>query len=193
MIKKDVETLPAEGISRRRFIGLGTATLAVSLLSRLDVFASPDALPPDRSLSFYNTHTSESMSAQYCCSGSYESSSLAKINHILRDHRTGETKEIDVGLLDLLFALARKAGAEEGIFHVISGYRSPRTNDFLRQCGGGVAANSLHLAGKAVDIRVPGVQLRVLYRAALALRGGGVGFYPKSDFIHVDVGRVRCW
>jgi uncharacterized protein YcbK (DUF882 family) len=193
MIKKDAKALPAEALSRRRFIGLGTASLAVSFLSRLDLFASPDALPPDRSLSFYNTHTCESVSAQYCCSGCYEPSSLAKINHILRDHRTGETKEIDVVLLDLLFALAQKVGAEEGVFHVISGYRSPRTNDFLRERGRGVAAKSLHLTGKAIDIRLPGVRLRDLYRAALSLRGGGVGIYTKSDFIHVDVGRVRSW
>ena len=101
-------------------------------------------------------------------------------------------KDIDVRLLDLLNALSRKIAADRPL-HVISGYRSPRTNAFLRSNGSGVAEHSLHLLGQAVDIRLPGLGLRDLYRAALSLRGGGVGFYPVSDFVHVDVGRVRTW
>ncbi len=185
--------LAPETPGRRRFLGLGAAALALPFASRLAALASPEPLPPDRDLAFFNTHTAESASVEYCRSGCLIPESLATINHILRDTRTEETKDIDVGLLDLLVRLARTVPTSEP-FHVISGYRSPSTNDYLRRTGGGgVAANSLHLVGKAIDIRVPGVALRDLYRTAVGLRGGGVGIYPGSDFIHVDVGRVRTW
>jgi len=181
-----------EHIGRRRFLGLGAAALALPVLTRLSAFAGPAPLPPDRDLSFYNTHTGETAAEEYCRSGCLDGPSLGRINHILRDFRTGEIKTIDVRLLDLLNSLARKTGADVP-FHVISGYRSRQTNDFLRSRGRGIAANSLHLEGRAIDIRLPGLALRDLYRSAVALRGGGVGFYPDSDFIHVDVGRVRTW
>jgi uncharacterized protein YcbK (DUF882 family) len=183
-------------LSRRRFLGLGAAALSLPFLSRISAFASPlsspEPLPPNRDLSFFNTRTRESAAVEYCQSGGLVPASLEKINHILRDDRTGEQKDIDVRLLDLLNALSRKISTDEP-FHVISGYRSPSTNAFLRAHGGGVAANSLHLLGQAIDIRVPGLPLRNLYRAAVALRSGGVGIYPESDFVHVDVGRVRTW
>jgi len=181
-----------ETLGRRRLLGLGAAAVCLPFLTRLSAFATPEPLLPDRSLSFYNTHTGESAAVEYCHSGCFVSSSLEKINHILRDHRTGETKDIDIRLLDLLNTLSLKTSAN-GPFHIISGYRSPRTNSSLREHGGGVAENSLHLLGKAVDIRVPGLKLRELYRAAVALRSGGVGIYPASDFVHVDIGRVRTW
>jgi uncharacterized protein YcbK (DUF882 family) len=177
---------------RRHFLALGAAGLALPFLTRLAAFASPEPLPPDRELSFYNTHTGESADVAYCRSGCLQPASLERIDHILRDHRTGETKDIDVRLLDLLHRLARAVGAD-GPFHVISGYRSCKTNAYLRSHGGGVAANSLHLLGQAIDIRLPGLKLRDLYKAAVDLRAGGVGIYPASDFVHVDVGRVRIW
>ncbi len=178
---------------RRRFLGLGAAARALPFASRLAAFASPEPLPPDRDLSFYNTHTGESAAVEYCRYGCLVPDSLTTINHILRDTRTEETKDIDVGLLDLLHRLARTLPTGEP-FHVISGYRSQSTNDYLRRTGGGgVAVNSLHLVGKAIDIRVPGVALRDLFRSAVGLQGGGVGIYPGSDFVHVDVGRVRTW
>lgn len=183
-------SLPSGG--RRRFLALGTAGLALPLLTRLAAFASPEPLPLDRELSFYNTHTGESAAVAYCRSGRLVPASLEKIDHILRDHRTGEAKEIDVRLLDLLTRLST-AVAADGPFHVISGYRSAKTNESLRKSGGGVAASSLHLAGQAIDIRLPGLELKKLYRAAVGLRGGGVGLYTASDFVHVDVGRVRTW
>ena len=187
------ERTSAGPLSRRRFLSVGTAVLSLPFLSRLSVFASPEPfLPPDRGLSFYNTHTGESAAVEYCRSGCIITPSLEKIKYILRDHRTGETKDIDVRLLDLLNALARKTSADVP-FHVISGYRSPHTNASLRANGGGVAENSLHLLGQAIDIRLPGCKLEDLYRAAVDLRGGGVGIYPGSNFVHVDVGRVRTW
>jgi uncharacterized protein YcbK (DUF882 family) len=190
--EKDMKT-PVPAIpSRRRFLGLGAAALALPILSRLPALAEPAPLPPDRDLSLLNIHTGESAAVEYCRSGRLVTPSLETINHVLRDYRTGETKDIDIRLLDLLNALSRKTAADRP-FHVISGYRSPRTNAFLRANGRGVAEHSLHLLGQAVDIRMPGLGLRDLYRAALSLRGGGVGFYPVSDFVHVDVGRVRTW
>jgi uncharacterized protein YcbK (DUF882 family) len=178
---------------RRRFLGLAAAALGLPFAARLAAFAPAEPLPPDRALAFYNTHTGEAAAVEYCRAGELVPDSLAKIDHILRDPYTGEVRAIDRGLLDLLTRLARALETGEP-FHVISGYRSASTNEFLRKHGGGgVAAHSLHLVGKAIDIRVPGIRLRDLYRAAVGLRGGGVGLYPGSDFVHVDVGRVRTW
>jgi uncharacterized protein YcbK (DUF882 family) len=172
------------------------AALSLPFLNRLGAAASPRSLagllPPDRGLSFYNTHTGEAAAVEYCQSGCLLPASLEKIDHILRDHRTGETRSIDVRLLDLLHALSRATAAEQP-YHIISGYRSPATNEFLRARGRGVAAGSLHVAGKAIDVRVPGVPLRDLYQEAIKLGAGGVGIYPASDFVHLDVGRVRAW
>jgi len=193
LMDKKFPGMPAPEIpGRRRFLGLGAAALVLPILSRLPALAEPAPLPPDRDLSLYNIHTGESAAVAYCRSGRIIPPSLETINHVLRDYRTGEVKEIDVRLLDLLNALSRKTAAGRP-FHVISGYRSPRTNAYLRANGRGVAEHSLHLQGRAVDIRMPGLGLRELYRVALSLRGGGVGFYPASDFVHVDIGPVRTW
>jgi uncharacterized protein YcbK (DUF882 family) len=117
---------------------------------------------------------------------------LATVNHFLRDFRTSEVHVIDPSLLDLLHELAGITGSTQP-FQVISGYRSPATNEMLRRHSEGVAAGSLHMKGQAIDIRVAGVPLDALHRAALDLRRGGVGYYPASDFVHVDTGRVRRW
>ena len=192
MDENNPKTMVPEIPSRRRFLGLGLAALALPILGRLPSIAEAAPLPLDRDLSLFNIHTGESAAVAYCRSGRIIPPSLETINHVLRDYRTGEIKEIDVRLLDLLNALSRKTAAGQP-FHVISGYRSPRTNAYLRAHGRGVAERSLHLLGRAVDIRMPGLRLRELYRAALSLRGGGVGFYPASDFVHVDIGPVRTW
>jgi uncharacterized protein YcbK (DUF882 family) len=185
--------MPAPEIpSRRKFLELSFAALALPVLSRLPALAEIAPLPPDRDLSLYNVHTGESAAVEYCRSGRLVPPSLETINYVLRDFRTGEKKEIDIRLLDLLNALSRKTAAGRP-FHVISGYRSPQTNSFLRANGRGVSEHSLHLLGQAVDISVPGLGLRDLYRAAVSLRSGGVGIYPASGFVHVDVGRVRTW
>ncbi len=175
----------------------GPAVLVAAIFVGLNALAapapSPAPLPPDRSLAFFNIHTNESLAVEYCRDGCFQTSSLEKIDYILRDDRAGEVKKMDSRLLDLLYTLKQKMGVD-GPFHVISGYRSPQTNEYLRrQGGGGVAANSLHLVGQAIDIRLPGVKLVDLYHAALAMKAGGVGYYPSLDFIHVDVGRVRTW
>jgi uncharacterized protein YcbK (DUF882 family) len=145
-----------------------------------------------RSLSLFNTHTNEKIESTYWCDGSYCAPGLREIDHLLRDYRTGEVKEIDRSLLDLLHDLRSELRAEQP-FHVISGYRSPATNALLRQEGHGVAAHSYHIQGRAIDIRIPGIGLRNLRDAALRLGRGGVGYYPASDFVHVDVGPARTW
>jgi uncharacterized protein YcbK (DUF882 family) len=115
------------------------------------------------------------------------------LNHFLRDHYTGEVGSMDPQLFDLLHRVRRALGSTAA-FQVISGYRAPATNLRLRLTrGGGVARNSLHTEGRAIDVRLPGVALAELRDAALSLRAGGVGFYPREDFVHLDTGRVRHW
>jgi len=179
-------------LSRRTFVKLGTWTAAAAMLPSSVFAAGKKASVPEKSLAFYNTHTGEKLKSIYWAEGNYVADSLREINHILRDPRNNEIHDIDTGLLDLLFAVRREIETNQP-FHVISGYRSAQTNAFLRAHSTGVAENSLHLVGKAIDIRAPGRELRYLQKAAIALKGGGVGYYPKSDFVHIDVGRVRYW
>ena len=184
--------LPHNRISRRNFLAAGLVTTAAFLFHPKAAGAVARFLSPERTISFHNTHTGESMKAIYWNEGTYVPQALADINYILRDYRTGEVKEIDTDLLNLLFALQQKLQSTAP-FHVISGYRSPATNSLLSIIGKGVARHSLHINGKAIDIRLPGHELKTLQRAAIDLQRGGVGYYPSSDFVHVDVGRVRCW
>lgn len=144
-----------------------------------------------RALSFRHTHTGETLSLAYAAGENYLDEALARIDWLLRDVRSGQSHAIDPRLLDQLHALSRVTGSSAP-FEVISGYRSPATNEML-QTRGGVASRSLHLDGRAIDIRVPGVPLADLRDAALSLRAGGVGFYPESRFVHLDTGRVRRW
>lgn len=177
---------------RRHLLKLGLMTSVVALMpTPLLAMGFPPA-SVERNLSFYNTHTGESLKVSYCVQGHYCPDAMADINYILRDHRTDEIKAIDPRLLDLLFAISGKVGKSLPI-HIISGYRSPRTNEMLRQRSLQVAKNSLHVQGKAIDIRCPGCALTHLRQVAMKLKGGGVGYYPRSDFIHLDTGRVRYW
>jgi uncharacterized protein YcbK (DUF882 family) len=173
-------------LDRRRFLRLGALGLAGLALPARALAGN------ERSLHFFHTHTGESGEIVYWAEGHYSPDGLARIDQLLRDHYSGEVKRIDVRLLELLHRLAGKLGASAP-YHVISGYRSPTTNAMLAARSGGVATHSLHIEGQAIDLNLPGCALRALREAALALRGGGVGFYPASDFVHVDVGRVRWW
>ena len=147
---------------------------------------------PERRLSFYNIHTGESLDTVYWAEGSYVDESLAGINHVLRDFRTNEIMAMDRRLLDLLHELKTTLGSALP-FHVISGYRSPATNAFLHAHSSGVARHSLHMEGQAADVFLPGRSLSNLREVALDLKKGGVGYYPRSNFVHVDVGRMRSW
>jgi len=146
----------------------------------------------ERSLAFRNLHTGERVNTVYWRGGQFVDDGIVDIYRVLRDHRSGEVYPIDLKLLDLLYMLHNKVGGRRA-FDVISGYRSPDSNAKLRKTSSGVARKSLHMQGKAIDIRLPGHDLKNLRNAALSMRAGGVGFYPKSNFIHVDTGRVRRW
>lgn len=146
----------------------------------------------DRELSFYNTHTSEKLTATFWSEGKYLDDGVEEINWLLRDHRAGVANPMDPKLLDLLYQLQAKV-EHSGEFHVISGYRSPATNKMLNNRSTGVAKRSYHMQGKAIDVRLPGVDTRQLRKAAISLKSGGVGYYSNSDFVHLDVGRVRYW
>ena len=145
-----------------------------------------------RSLSFVHTHTGESLSAVYFQDGHYQATSLEQINHLLRDFRTDEVHPIDPGVLDILFELQTLANRSDP-YEVISGYRSPQTNAALRTRSRGVAEHSLHMEGRAIDVRLTGFSTRKMHEIARQMQRGGVGFYPRSDFVHLDNGTVRFW
>lgn len=186
------DLMSSPGLTRRNFLATGAVLAAACLFPRKAVAAVSKFFPDERALQFYNTHTDEQLEAVYWNAGTYVPEALSDINHILRDHRTGAVKDIDPRLLDLLHALGQKMDSS-GPFHIISGYRSPETNSLLHILSKGVAGHSLHIDGKAIDMRLPGHELKTVHRAAVDLQMGGVGYYPQSDFVHVDVGRVRYW
>lgn len=175
--------------SRRRLVGAIAAVLAAPALV---LARRAGAAPIARRLAFEHTHTGERLALTYAVGDAYLPQALATLRRFLRDFRSGETHAIDPALLDQLHRLATLT-ASGAPFQVISAYRSPATNRRLRERSQGVAAQSLHLTGQAIDIRLADVALGDLRDAALSLRAGGVGYYPASDFVHVDTGRVRRW
>ena len=148
-----------------------------------------------RSLAFDHTHTRERISLVYAIDGDYVPDALTTLNRFLRDHYSGTVGRMDPQLFDLLHQVRLALGGKSlSAFEVISGYRCPETNDHLRSSrGGGVAKRSLHMEGKAIDVRIPGVPLAELRDAALSLQAGGVGYYPREQFVHIDTGRIRSW
>jgi uncharacterized protein YcbK (DUF882 family) len=178
-------------LSRRRFLRI-SALAAAQLVVPAVALARTTVQLRRRSLKFYALHTGESLKTTYWENGHYIPEELDRVNYVLRDFRANEVKPIDPALLDLLTRIQYRLGTNEP-FQVISGYRSPLTNAMLHANSEGVAVHSLHLEGKAIDIRVPGRNLAQLRGAALAQQAGGVGYYPKTDFVHVDTGRVRFW
>lgn len=176
-------------ISRRHLLGIGAGALVS--LSPITTLAATRGVP-HRSVFLRDMRTSESLDVVYWEGGRYIPESLRRINHILRDHRTGETAPMKVRLLDLLYTLHKRLGTSTPI-SVVSGYRSPQTNALLRRQKRGVAKNSFHIAGMAVDIKIPGYSTEQIAGLAKNLKGGGVGYYPRSGFVHVDVGPVRSW
>ena len=186
---------------RRRFLqsGLAAAAFATPLIgtaaARRAIAPRPIAPPPVaaiRRVALHNIHTNEAVDAVYWEKGAYVPDALSHVSHVLRDFRTGDVHPIDQRLLDLLDTLSARVETRRP-FNVISGYRSPKTNAMLHETTPGVANNSLHMQGMAIDIRMEDVDLSHLHNAALSLKGGGVGYYPSSDFVHVDVGPVRHW
>ena len=176
--------------SRRRLLTAGAAAVAAPML----VFArrSSAAATSPRMLAFRHTHTGESLSVTFAHGARYVADALERVNWLLRDFRNGAVQPIDPQLLDQLYSVAMLTGSRSP-YEVISGYRSPATNEALHRRGRGVATKSLHLEGRAIDVRLPDVPLADLRDAAMSLKAGGVGYYAESRFVHLDTGRVRRW
>lgn len=177
----------------RRFFLRNSAKLMMGSMMLPFAQKALASLPDARSLAFQHTHTGERISLVYAVDDRYVPDALTALNHFLRDHYSGVVGSIDPQLFDLLHRLQGELACNEP-FHVISGYRCPETNQMLKSTrGGGVARHSLHMEGKAIDIRLPGVPLANVRDAALSLQRGGVGFYQRDQFVHVDTGRIRHW
>ena len=183
--------------SRRTFLRQSTRVVQMAAVGGMLATGSRHALAiptsNSRALAFENLHTHEHLSLVYAIGDAVLPQAQLRLDHFLRDHYTGEVGTIDPQLFDLLYRLRMTLGTRLS-FQVISGYRSPFTNNRLRTTrSGGVAKRSLHMDGKAIDIRLPGVALSDLRDAALSLKAGGVGFYANEDFVHIDTGKIRSW
>jgi len=180
-------------LNRRSFVKAAFCAAGLMCLFPSRGWSALENIPVrEKSLSLYNPNTKEALSTTYWLDGDYVPEALTEINHIMRDRFTGQTKSIDVNLLDLLHAISNALDVGCPL-HIVSGYRSIKTNTLLRKCGKPTAKNSYHIQGKAVDIRVPGCRVSALHRVSAQLRAGGVGYYPRSEFVHVDVGPIRYW
>ena len=186
-------------VERRKVLigGLGLAVAGFGPAARAAALAGARIGTRDKTLeahhlSFYHIHTAETLSVTYRENGALVPDALAALTRLLRDFRTGEVHEIDVALLDTL-SLLHDAADRRGHFEVISGFRSPRTNAALRKVTTGVAEGSLHMSGRAIDVRSTGLATKDLRAAALELARGGVGYYPSSNFVHLDTGAFRAW
>ena len=177
----------------------GCARLLTSVLTLLLVtpfHAAMAGVQPDSTpyrLRLYHLHTGEHIDVVYRIGNQYLPDRIAELDHFLRDHRTGGEKDYDLKEFDLLHDLLVKLGRPDGEIDIVCGYRTPWSNNYLRQHSNGVAEHSQHMEAKAIDIRVPGVSSAQVRDAALSLHRGGVGYYAQSNFVHVDVGRVRRW
>ncbi|EKT58441.1 YcbK family protein [Providencia sneebia] len=176
--------------SRRKWLGVGAATLGLSLLPT-HVFAAMTT-PKPRILRFQNINTGESLKTEFFDGRQYNKSELARLNHLFRDYRRDKVKIIDPKLFDQIYLLQMMMGTNKPI-QLISGYRSLETNDTLRRTSSGVAKKSYHTRGQAMDFHIEGLQLSHVRKAAMKMKAGGVGYYPKSNFIHIDTGPVRTW
>jgi uncharacterized protein YcbK (DUF882 family) len=179
-------------MDRRRVLGLG---LAGALASIIPLSLSRPALAAaDKNwrVVFRHAHTGESFNGVYRVGNKYLPEAFERLNYVLRDFRTGEVFPMDPRVIDLIAIVQKRAGQREPL-EVFSGYRSPKTNGRLRIESSGVAKNSFHMYGQAIDFHIKGYGTRNLQRIALDMRAGGVGYYPKSDFVHMDTGKIRSW
>lgn len=185
----DISSYPTD---RRTFLKMGASAIVTTVFAHPVLAAVDPKKHEPHILSFYNIHTGETLKTCYRSRGKLIHRAVNRISHIMRDHRTGEIKPVDPNLLDLLHRIAMEE-KPHAPFSIISGYRSPSTNEALRKVTTGVAPKSLHMEGRAIDIRIPGCQTAALRKRAVNLRCGGVGYYPKSDFVHLDTGPVKAW
>lgn len=175
---------------RRSFLKSSVVLASAIGLPGLAKAAQP--APAERTLRLYNTHTGESLRSVFWAEGQFIPDALKDINKLLRDHRNDKIADMDPKLILLLNDVSDKFG-EGQTLHIISGYRSPESNAKLAAASDGVAKHSMHMDGKAIDIRMPGKNLAQLHKAAMSMKAGGVGYYPDSQFVHMDTGRVRYW
>jgi uncharacterized protein YcbK (DUF882 family) len=179
-------------IARRELLRLGLGAVAGAASFSGSSLAWGKSADAARRLDFHHTHTGEKLAVTYFEDGDYVPGALKEVNHLLRDYHNDKIHKIDPDLLDTLTAIRRRTDSSAP-FEIICGYRSPATNARMARRSSEVAKKSLHLTGQAIDIRQEGVELHRLYAAARGLQDGGVGYYPQSRFIHVDVGPVRAW
>jgi uncharacterized protein YcbK (DUF882 family) len=175
---------------RRSFLKSSVVLASAIGMPALAKAAQP--APAERTLRLYNTHTGESLRSVFWAEGQFIPDALKDINKLLRDHRNDKIAEMDPQLIVLLNDVSDKFGDNQ-VLHIISGYRSPESNAKLAAASNGVAKHSMHMDGKAIDIRLPGKNLAQLHKAAMSMKAGGVGYYPDSQFVHMDTGRVRYW
>jgi uncharacterized protein YcbK (DUF882 family) len=181
-------------MDRRSFLALGAKTAVGLVLAQVTpAWATiPSSCRKKKTLSFYHTHTQQCLEITYAKGGKYDHKALKKITTYLRDFRTAEEHPIDPAVLDILWSIQQEMCCSE-TYEVISGYRSPKTNRMLRRRSRGVARRSLHMKGMAIDVRLSGKKTRDVRDCAIALKSGGVGYYARSNFVHIDTGRVRTW
>lgn len=177
-------------LTRRRLLQ-HSASLAFTGLA-LPTLAAPLPRADERTLRLYNIHTGEQLTSTFWAHGMYQADAIQELDLLLRDHRANQAIAMQTELYEKIYYLQQLFHSKEPL-HIISGYRAPKSNAELRHASHAVAENSLHIQGRAVDIRIPGVSHRHLHKAALAMRSGGVGYYPEEGFIHLDTGRVRHW
>jgi uncharacterized protein YcbK (DUF882 family) len=198
ILNRNIATLVSSQKKKSRFHPGRLLVILLFLLAPLLGHGSTESAspaPPEYRLRFYHTHTGERLDVVYRRGDQYIPEALEELDHFLRDHRTGDVRQFDPRLFDLLYDLTASLGDSGGEIDVICGYRTPWSNEFLRTRSAhtGVAEHSLHMQAEAIDIRLPGIPTSELRDAALRLQRGGVGYYRDSDFVHVDVGRVRHW
>lgn len=185
-------------VSRRKILGLGAlaaGTLAASSIinpASAAIFSRGDRFDGARRITFRNSHTGEIFSGVYRVGDKYLPDAFERINIVLRDFRTNELFPIDPRVIDIIYSVHNLTQRDEP-YEVLSGYRCPKTNAGLRSHSEGVAKNSLHMTGQAIDLRLPGFETKQIRKLAVSLKAGGVGYYPKSDFVHMDTGDVRTW
>jgi uncharacterized protein YcbK (DUF882 family) len=182
-------------MKRRTFLLLGVTSILGFVLTQAAptwALSRISGKNRPRTLSFYHTHTQENLTITYAREGKYDPIALQRINTYLRDFRTEEAHPIDPALLDILWTVQQEMGCPDP-YEIISGYRSPETNEKLRRASRKVAKRSLHMKGMAIDVRLRGQNTQLVRDCATSLRAGGVGYYADSDFVHIDTGAVRTW
>lgn len=188
----------ASSVSRRKFLGFGALAAGSLVASSIThpasaaIFGGGAKTDGARRISFRNTHTGETFSGVYRVGDKYLPDAFDRINIVLRDFRSNELFPIDPRAIDIIYSVHQMTQHVEP-YEILSGYRCPKTNAGLRSHGEGVAKNSLHMTGQAIDLRLPGFSTKQIRNLAVSLKAGGVGYYPKSDFVHMDTGDVRTW